>query len=345
MNARTTAHAVNGGNSTVARAGAGSIRDHVPVMSDQFELGEGRGDTGRDAPDGGDRLERDSESGADQDSAAGLIRQAIDGAEGVVESMVAAGGRLGELTKPVVRRVRPTVRAAVRRWREREAARIRRLRSSNREPLPNLYEVYPEASLAPLRELGLQTIPIADIRGTAVQGPVQRGRDFLPPPRLRTPNWVARWQRIRKAMDRLTVLPPIEVLKTAEGYWVVDGHNRVGAALYGNQVAIDALVTAVRLPGEPVEAPSGSLAAMLSESGELQAAGRGWLTRGASLDERRFGGAGEERPGKTGAAADTERPPEPDSDAAAGDPDARAADSAAGPGPEAATSRRSTDRG
>ena len=125
--------------------------------------------------------------------------------------------------------------------------RRRRIRAG-REPLPNLFDLHPETLALPHRELGVLTIPVDEIRGTAVEGPVQRGADFKPLPVLRGSNWRGRWQRLRAAQQRLAVLPPIDVLQTDEGYWVVDGHNRVALALEVGQDDIDASVTHVRLP-------------------------------------------------------------------------------------------------
>jgi hypothetical protein len=126
--------------------------------------------------------------------------------------------------------------------------RRRRIRAG-REPLPNLFDLHPETAASPRRELGVLTIPVDEIRGTAVEGPVQRGADFKPLPVLRGSNWRGRWQRLQAAQQRLAVLPPIDVLQTDEGYWVVDGHNRVALALEVGQDDIDASVTRVRLPG------------------------------------------------------------------------------------------------
>src|SRR5438876_3215527 len=78
----------------------------------------------------------------------------------------------------------------------------RQLRRLNRTPLPNLFDVHPEASSAARRELGVMTIPVKQIRGTAVEGPPQRGSDFTPLPPLRGANWRARWARLRKAQER-----------------------------------------------------------------------------------------------------------------------------------------------
>jgi hypothetical protein len=218
------------------------------------------------------------------------VQRVAEGAGEVLGSALGAGERIADLGQPVADRVRTTARAAARRWRSSRRSRLRYMRKLGREPLPNLFEIHPEARMAPRRELGLRSIPVDEVRGSAVEGPAQRGTDFLPLPPFRSANWIARWRRIRDAVDRMAVLPPIDVLKTADGYWVVDGHNRVAAALYAGQLEIDALVTAVRLPGEtveqvqPDEGAAGSLEAMLADADELRAAGTGMLTPGASLE-------------------------------------------------------------
>ena len=162
-------------------------------------------------------------------------------------------------------------------------ARLRTLRRGNRIPLDNLYELHPEARTAARRDLGLLTIPVSRIRGTAVEGPAQRGRDYLPLPALRSNNWHARWQRLRQAQDRLAILPPIDVLQAGDGYWVVDGHNRVGLALYGNQDDIDASVTHLHLPGSSdADVRVGSLATLMDDGRQVRAAGTGRLARGGT---------------------------------------------------------------
>ncbi len=188
--------------------------------------------------------------------------------------------------RTVARAHRAAVRIAARSrgWIEsRDAVRLRRLRARNRLPLPDLYRLHPEARHAPRRELGMRTVAVAEIVGSAVDGPAQRGSDFLPLPECRSANWKQRWRRINRAIDALQPLPPIDLVKTAEGYWVVDGHNRVAAALIGNQVAVDAAVVGVRLAGEPVERASGPLGPMLGSSRALRAAGTGMLSRGTSV--------------------------------------------------------------
>jgi hypothetical protein len=172
--------------------------------------------------------------------------------------------------------------------REGRLARERRLRKSNRAPLANLYDLHPEARVAPRRDLGLLTIPVSQIRGTAVEGPAQRGGDFLPFPALKSTNWQTRWQRIRHAQDRLAILPPIDVIQTPEGYWVTDGHNRVAAALYGGQDDIDASVTHVHLGNDDdANVRAGTLTTQLEDSMQVRAAAAGRLSRGATARGRK----------------------------------------------------------
>jgi hypothetical protein len=170
---------------------------------------------------------------------------------------------------------------------ERGGARVRRVRRMAHQELANLWDLHPEARRASIRELGLVSVPVEAIRGTAVEGPGQRAGDFLPLKARRSDDWRARWQRILKAIDQLEMLPPVELIKFGDDYWVVDGHNRVAAALYNGQVELDAVVEELRLPGmtrRKTETPS-SIAAVLDGSLDLRAAGTGRLTRTAQRPE------------------------------------------------------------
>jgi hypothetical protein len=183
-------------------------------------------------------------------------------------------------TEPVVARVtgaiedgvKAAVEATHRRLTELPGSRARHLRRLARNPLPYLFEVHPEARQANPRELGIQTIAVGEISGTAVGPPGQRGMDFLPPRPLRTANWRYRWQRIRAATDGMVVLPPIDVARYASRYWVFDGHNRVAAALYVGQREIDANVVELVSPRGTMSATPTSLANVLQEHGEIEAA-------------------------------------------------------------------------
>ena len=147
--------------------------------------------------------------------------------------------------------VRAAVRATTRQLDDRIQSRPRILRRLARHPLPYLYEAHPEARRAIPHEIGVETIVVDDIEGTAVGPPGARGMDFIPPRPARTPNWRDRWRRVLLASNELAVLPPIDVLRFQGRYWVLDGHNRVAAALYVGQREIDANVVELVPAGEP----------------------------------------------------------------------------------------------
>jgi len=187
----------------------------------------------------------------------------------------AATGRLVGRVSDAVDDAVDAARAVARRWDERPGARVRRVRRAGRHPLPVLREVHPEERAAAPRELGVQTIDVDRIAGTAAGTAVPRGGDFLPLRPYRTQNFQARWMRLRHAIDRLTVLPPIDVLKYDDRYWVIDGHNRVAAALYAGQLQIDANVTELIPPGGRPSERATTLAPILTGSQALRTAGRG----------------------------------------------------------------------
>jgi hypothetical protein len=97
----------------------------------------------------------------------------------------------------------------------------------------------------------------------------------LPLPAFRSRNWSARWQRILRAIDNLAILPPVDLLRYAGKYWVLDGHNRVAAANYVGQVEVDANVSELVPPGQNPSERSGNLAAALTGTRALRAAGQG----------------------------------------------------------------------
>jgi hypothetical protein len=213
-------------------------------------------------------------------AAAHVTRRVVDGAASMASAVAEAADELVDTIRPAAGHLASsTIEAAA------EGARRLPHHPSRRRavPLPNLFAVHPEARYAPVRELGLVSIPVDEIVGTAVEGPQQRGLDFKPLPAFRSKNWEARWQRILRAVRDMRSLPPIDVLRTREGYWVTDGHNRVAAARQTGQLEVDADVRAVVLPGDAPTRPTGSLAPVLAESAQVEAAARGRLSRGATL--------------------------------------------------------------
>lgn len=151
-------------------------------------------------------------------------------------------------------------------------------RRAERGVLPSLTDAHPEARTAPRRRLGVHSVPLDQIVGT-VRNPSQNSADFRPLPRLRGENWRARWQRITRAMDRLAVLPPIEVLQVGEEFYVVDGHNRVAAALLIGGVEIDADVTQLLVPGLTQPGQARLDAGSLIGASEVRQAGQGRQSR------------------------------------------------------------------
>ncbi len=90
------------------------------------------------------------------------------------------------------------------------------------------------------RQLGLQTIPLDTIVGTAEQRH-DFDRHFRP-----TSNQVRdRWEQLALAERRGAAIPPIEVFRIGGRHFVSDGHHRVSIAAATGQQTIDAYVTEI----------------------------------------------------------------------------------------------------
>jgi hypothetical protein len=178
-------------------------------------------------------------------------------------------------TEPIVDRVGQAIDDVERTLHERAGARVRNVRRLGAIPLPYLLDVHPEARLARPVDVGLRTIDVDDIAGTAVGGGAQRGADFLPLKRFRGKNWLGRWQRLKHAQESLAILPPIDVQKYGDRFWVVDGHNRVALAKYTGQREIDANIVELVAPGGHRTEPILSLAASAADSRSVRTAGSG----------------------------------------------------------------------
>lgn len=189
--------------------------------------------------------------------------------------MAAAADGVAAAAEPIVGRIEQAVDDVERAIAERPGSRVRRVRRMGAQPLAYLNDVHPEVGRALPAQVGLRTIPVEDIAGTAVGGGAQRGGDFLPLRPFRGRNWAARWQRLNRAQDTLAILPPIEAVKHGGRYWVVDGHNRVGLALYHGQPEIDASITELVPPGEQRSEPIGTFAPEAAGSRALRTAAKG----------------------------------------------------------------------
>ncbi len=153
-----------------------------------------------------------------------------------------------------------------------------RQRRRGRDVLPSLYDIHPTAGAAPRRRIGLRHVEPHRIVGTT-RNPSQNTADFLPLRHLRGENWRGRWQRITGAMDRLAMLPPVELVLVGDDYYVVDGHNRVAAARRAGAVEIDADVTQLLLPGLTQPGQATLDASSLLGADAVRRAGEGRMSR------------------------------------------------------------------
>lgn len=233
--------------------------------SDPRSTEPGPSDQAAGLPDPGTRATGVRRVAAPARRALGAIR---DGVSAAADGVSAAA-------EPLVGRVGQAIEGVERSWNERPGARVRRVRRMGRTPLANLYELHPDARQAVPVQVGLITVDVTEIAGTAVGGGDQRGGDFLPLRPFRGGNWSGRWQRLRTAQDRLAVLPPIEVVKFAGRHWVIDGHNRVALALYGGQLSIDATVVELVPPGGRRTEPIQPLATSAADSRSVRTAASG----------------------------------------------------------------------
>jgi hypothetical protein len=90
------------------------------------------------------------------------------------------------------------------------------------------------------RQLGLQTVPLETIVGTAGSR-----RDFDRRFRPTSARVRFRWERLALAIRRGEAIPPIEVYRVGREHFVADGHHRVSIAGATRQHQIDAYVTEV----------------------------------------------------------------------------------------------------
>ena len=89
---------------------------------------------------------------------------------------------------------------------------------------------------------GVHPIPVDQIVGSVGRANELRP-NFMP---ILRPHGDERFQTIRALMERGASIPPIEVYKLHDRYYVLDGHHRVAAAHKIGQAALDAVITEFR---------------------------------------------------------------------------------------------------
>jgi nucleotide-binding universal stress UspA family protein len=122
-----------------------------------------------------------------------------------------------------------------------------RLRGRSAELLP-FEEVRGKLKGRAASPLGLQEIPL-----DAIVGSVGRYKDFTRSFLPRQDSDEQRWARVQEAATDLSGLPPIEVYKIGDVYFVRDGNHRVSVARQFEQTHIQANVTEIptRVPLSP----------------------------------------------------------------------------------------------
>jgi hypothetical protein len=120
-------------------------------------------------------------------------------------------------------------------------ARLRLVRHDAGEML-SLEQVVDARGGVNVRDLGLQTIMLDSVVGTAGRRASEFDGRFRPTTR-RTER---RWLSIARARRRGQPLPPIDVFRVGDVHFVHDGHHRVSVARAEGDTAIDARVREIR---------------------------------------------------------------------------------------------------
>lgn len=120
-------------------------------------------------------------------------------------------------------------------------AQIKRLRAaltSRSRRLLDLAAVEAEVTITGRHALGARTVALDDIRGS-----LDRAGDFDCEFYPLNERGETRWVRVATAMVRELALPPVELIRVGEVYFVVDGHHRISAARALKYTHVDAVVT------------------------------------------------------------------------------------------------------
>ena len=120
--------------------------------------------------------------------------------------------------------------------------RLVRLLTRHSTTLVPFDEVRSRLGDAPSIARGTRIIPL-----DAIVGSVERYHDFTHDFLPRHQDLRARWERIDEATARLESIPPIDVYKLGETYFVRDGNHRVSVARFNNAPMIEANVTEIPL--------------------------------------------------------------------------------------------------
>ena len=128
-------------------------------------------------------------------------------------------------------------------------AHIRREHTSNR--LLSFDDLRRELSVANnRRHRGTRVVEVDQIVGSVGRWE-EFDRSFLPA----RASVGHKWKRIDRAFHRIEDLPPVELYKIGDAYFVVDGHHRVSVASYHDVPSIEAAVAEFH-PMRPAQVPT-----------------------------------------------------------------------------------------
>jgi len=96
---------------------------------------------------------------------------------------------------------------------------------------------------------GQNYIGVKQIETDKIIGSVSRYHDFDRAFLPKQTHTRSRWESIDRAHFKQIILPPIEVYKIGDAYFIKDGNHRVSVAREKGQAFIDAYVTEVHTPG------------------------------------------------------------------------------------------------
>lgn len=113
-------------------------------------------------------------------------------------------------------------------------------------------DVRPLVNMQGVTPRGLQEVPL-----DAIVGSVGRYEDFTRTFLPRATSDAQRWARVRVAVTEMAGLPPVELYKVGDAYFVLDGNHRVSVAREIGAKTISAYVTEVsaRLPISTTDSP------------------------------------------------------------------------------------------
>jgi hypothetical protein len=129
--------------------------------------------------------------------------------------------------------------------RQAQKHRVTNLVLRRKNNLLSLEAVLARARVVGQRSLGINIVAMDEIIGSAGRAG-DFDRDFMP----RQQNTMDRWLGVVRAWYRGIPLPPVELRKVNDAYFVVDGHHRISVARLRGQVFIEAEVTEMDVEGD-----------------------------------------------------------------------------------------------